>query len=148
MPVIPVGWTDRPCKTSLDCQHNILKCFKLSKKQQHGICVQNRCNSDLDCPHWMTCLEGTCIYQKCSSQRPCKPGLICAKGFCFLSQCSHNFHCPPNHECIGGRCTLSLPMCIDNRDCDVNSICDGIRCVKRTCYNEGMLPMSSLLWKM
>jgi hypothetical protein len=102
------------------------------------------CQSDGDCPAWLTCSAGVCsLCAKCGAGQSCEPvtGLRVPPAPCGAnSECQAGLYCGGTGA-IQGRCTFyltcqscgsSCPNCAANSDCNHGQVCLGGSCTSCT----------------
>ncbi len=56
------------------------------------------CGSELDCPHWQTCIEGLCM-SECKDIEDCSPGKQCHDHICRVPCEGEGVACPRGQHC-------------------------------------------------
>jgi hypothetical protein len=103
------------------------------------------CQSDGDCPLWLTCAAGVCSgCSTCPARQSCLP---VTSLYVPPPTCTSNSDCAPGMYCdlippTGGSCTFYVaclpcvgsgcPRCVANSDCDNGQVCIGGSCANCT----------------
>jgi Cys-rich repeat protein len=120
--------------TSTGCSDSEV-CFYLPGS--HAGQCEPACQSDCDCPAWLSCQNGTCAQcggdtytcpagTSCSwatspEPAPCSADSECANaGYCQDGMCEPYFRCV---ACVG-----DCPKCTSNAQCGAGEVCDGETC--------------------
>jgi hypothetical protein len=107
------------------------------------------CETDCDCPAWLSCKSGLCSQCAPSANEPaseCPLGQICSWLVTPESRsCSSNDDCSLGNFCDFGNCTAyegctactsgnNCPTCTTNSQCDVGQVCADGKCT--TCSSD------------
>jgi hypothetical protein len=118
------------------------------KKEDAGFCGP-ACESDCDCPAWMTCRSGLCsecggLFVEGTPSVQCSGSDTCQPYFqAFPGTCRSNADCPIGSYCGGGRCAphtgcvaclSDCVACDQNSQCQPGQVCDKGKCA--TCTSD------------
>ncbi|MFA6023289.1 MAG: hypothetical protein WC781_04330 [Candidatus Pacearchaeota archaeon] len=110
-----------------------------------GLCVKSQCKSDFECGSNMkgVCYQGICLPKECSANTNCGTGSVCDNGLCSTIECDSDSQCSTGELCLNNLC--KKPECTQDSSCK-GLICEGYKCITKTCLNENDKSCGSNRW--